>query len=187
MRIHHDKHHGKYVSNTKELIVGTSLEKESNILNIIKYADENKKISLFNNAAQSYNHAFYWECMNNNMNNKLNNIEKLKNTELLKLIETSFGSFDNFRLKFIDSGVTLFGSGWVWLILNKTTNKLEIIQTLNADTPIKNNNLKPLLVMDVWEHAYYLNYQNIRLNYIQAFVDHLINWDFVIAQYQNVK
>ena len=122
VRIHHDKHHAKYVSNVKDLIANTPLQSESNMINLVHAANANKNTALFNNAAQSYNHAFYWECMKANGGGKPSaEFKKLNN-----LIEKSFGTFENFKTKFVEASTTVFGSGWVWLVYNKQTSLLEV-------------------------------------------------------------
>lgn len=184
VRIHHDKHHAKYVANTVELLKSTSFEgvegTATTIAGVLRYAAKKGQQGLFNNAAQSYNHALYWECMSP-PTDAAADARKPTDARLVALINQAFGSYDKFRAAFVDAGATVFGSGWVWLVLNEE-GKLEILKTSNAGTPIVNDGITALLVMDVWEHAYYLKYQNLRPNYIEAFVDRLINWDFVAAQ-----
>ena len=168
MKFHHDKHYAKYVSTTKSMIEGTPLQKES-IESIIRKTVGKDQV-LFNNAAQAWNHAFYWKGMKAGGGGPpLGNIAKL--------IDKSFGSYADFKQQFVSAGNSLFGSGWVWLVSNK--DGLKILKTSNADTPLVNKDTKPLLTMDVWEHAYYLDYQNMRATYVDSFLDHLVNWDFV--------
>lgn len=169
LEFHHDKHHKTYVDNTLKFIAGTDLEKDSLEEIIKKTAKDQSKASIFNNAAQVFNHSFYWECM------KKNGGGKPAGAIANKIIE-SFGSYEKFVEEFKNAGIGQFGSGWVWLATDGS--KLQIIKTSNADTPLTTG-LKPLLVADVWEHAYYLDYQNRRADYLTAFVDKLINWDFV--------
>jgi Fe-Mn family superoxide dismutase len=164
---HYSKHHQTYVTNLNNLISDTDL-KDKNLEEIIKISNKNNQIGIFNNAAQIWNHTFYWNSMKKNGGGKPS--EKLLN----KIIE-DFGSFDQFISNFKAAGATQFGSGWVWLVLNK--DKLEILKTSNAKTPITSD-LIPLITMDVWEHAYYLDFQNARPKYIETFLDNLINWDF---------
>ena len=165
LEFHYGKHHAGYVTNLNKLIAGTPFENKS--------LDEIVKTSqggMFNNAAQVWNHTFYWNCMTPNP-------KKAQPTgKLMDAIVRDFGSFDAFKEKFINACVTLFGSGWAWLVADKS-GKLSIVQTSNAQTPLTEG-LKPLLVCDVWEHAYYLDYQNLRANYINEFWS-LINWEFV--------
>ena len=166
---HHGKHHNTYVVNINKLIEGTDLAKET-LENIIKKtAGDSAKISMFNNAAQVWNHSFYWQCMKP----KGGGAPKGPVAEKIK---ADFGSYEKFAEEFKNAGFTQFGSGWAWLILKD--GKLEIMKTPNADTPIAHG-VKPVLTVDVWEHAYYLDYQNRRADYLSAFVENLINWDFV--------
>jgi Fe-Mn family superoxide dismutase len=171
LRVHHDKHHAKYVDTTNSLIAGTNLESQS-LEEIIKSSFK-KDQGLFNNAAQSWNHAFYWKCM------KRNGGGQPKSKKLLELIVASFGSFDNFKKEFAAAGNTAFGSGWAWLVYNSKTKKLLVTKTIGADNPMTTASQHPILTMDVWEHAYYLDYQNMRPTYVDAFLNKLVNWDFV--------
>lgn len=130
---------------------------------------------LFNNAAQVYNHSFYWQCMKKGGGGE-------PTGRLLELINQAFGSFANFRNEFENAGNTAFGSGWAWLVWSASDNALKVLKTSNAETPLTDDNLTVLLTMDVWEHAYYLDYQNLRPEYVKIFMDHLVNWDFVASQ-----
>jgi Fe-Mn family superoxide dismutase len=169
MNYHYGKHHQAYVTNLNNLIAGTDLSSLS-LEAIIKATYNDKtKVGIFNNAAQVWNHTFYWHSM------KPNGGGKPSSPILDKIIE-DFGSYENFITEFKNAGATQFGSGWAWLVLEN--NKLKITKTGNAETPLTSN-AKPLLTMDVWEHAYYLDYQNARPNYIDTFLNHLVNWDFV--------
>jgi Fe-Mn family superoxide dismutase len=169
LEFHHGKHHKGYVEKTNQLIEGTDLA-DKDLETIIKDASKNvSNKSLFNNAAQAWNHTFFWQCM------KTGGVGKPRG-KIAEKIDASFGSHEKFAETFKSSGVGLFGSGWVWLILKG--DKLDIMQASNADTPIVHG-YKPLLVVDVWEHAYYLDYQNRRADFLQGFIDHLVNWDFV--------
>lgn len=169
LEFHHDKHHKTYVDNTLKFIAGTDLEKDTLEEIIKKTFNDQSKVSIFNNAAQVFNHSFYWECMKKNGGGK-------PSGEIAEKISTSFGSYEKFIEEFKNAGIGQFGSGWVWLATDGS--KLQIIKTSNADNPLTKG-LKPLLVADVWEHAYYLDYQNRRADYLTAFTDKLINWDFV--------
>ena len=162
---HYGQHHAGYVKNLNNLIENSKFENMS-LEEIIK----NSEGSIFNNAAQVWNHTFYWHCMTP---------EKDAHPQalLLKTLERDFGSFDNFKQMFIKQAATLFGSGWLWLVCDKE-GKLSLLQTSNAETPLTNNELRPLLVCDVWEHAYYLDQQNLRLAYLNEFWQ-IINWKFV--------
>ena len=169
LNYHYGKHHQAYVTNLNNLIKGTDLESKK-LEEIIKISSQDKsKIAIFNNAAQVWNHTFYWHSMKPNGGGE-------PNGQILEKIIADFGSFQNFVTDFKNAGATQFGSGWAWLVLED--NKLKITKTANAETPLTSN-AKPLMTMDVWEHAYYLDYQNARPNYIDIFLNHLVNWDFV--------
>ena len=165
---HYGQHHASYVKNLNNLIENSIYEK-MDLEDIIK----NSEGSVFNNAAQVWNHTFYWHCMTP---------EKgyLPQALLLKNIERDFSSFENFKQLFIKQAATLFGSGWLWLVSDKN-GTLSLKQTSNAETPITDNELRPLLTCDVWEHAYYLDQQNQRLAYLNEFWQ-IINWKFVEKQ-----
>jgi len=165
---HYGKHHRAYVDNLNKLIAGTDLEKKSLEEIIMISAKDSAKAGIFNNAAQIWNHSFYWKSL------------KAKGggeppAALKQKMEASFGSVDACKKEFTAAAATQFGSGWAWLVLDGSN--LKIIKTGNADTPLTKN-MKPLLTMDVWEHAYYLDYQNRRADYISAVLDKLINWGF---------
>lgn len=174
LQYHHGKHHAKYVATTNSMIDGTKYEKLS-LVEIIKKAHSDKNQGLFNNAAQSYNHAFYWMCMTPK------NGGGIPTGIVLEKLESNFGSFGDFKKQFIEAGNTAFGSGWAWLVYNSRSGKLLVQKTIGADNPMTTKGIVPLLCMDVWEHAYYLDYQNLRTSYVDAFMDHLVNWDFVKA------
>jgi len=168
LSFHHGKHHNTYVTNLNNLIEGTDLAGAS-LEDIIKAtAKDAGKAGIFNNAAQVWNHTFYWHSMKPNGGGAPSGAIAAK-------ITADFGSYDNFTEQFKTAGLTQFGSGWAWLVLKD--NKLEIMKTANADTPIAHG-VKPILTVDVWEHAYYLDYQNARPNYLDTFISSLINWDF---------
>ena len=167
--IHYGKHHNAYVEKTNKLIEGTDLA-DKELEKIIKETvNEASKAALFNNAAQVWNHSFYWQCMKPGGGGS-------PSGAIVEKINSDFGSFEKFTELFKDAGTTQFGSGWAWLVMKK--GHLEIMKTSNADTPVAHD-LTPLLTLDVWEHAYYLDYQNRRPDYISAFIQHLINWEFV--------
>ena len=166
---HHGKHHNAYVTNLNKLIESGDLASET-LENIIKKtANEADKAGIFNNAAQVWNHTFYWHSM-------IPNGGGSPTGNIAQKIDADFGGYENFIKELKDAGLTQFGSGWAWLVLKN--NKLAIMKTANADTPIAHG-VKPLLTVDVWEHAYYLDYQNGRGNYLDAFIKNLINWQFV--------
>lgn len=162
---HYGQHHAAYVKNLNNLIENSKFENMS-LEDIIK----NSEGAIFNNAAQVWNHTFYWHCMTPEKSCQPQAL-------LLKTIERDFGSLDNFKQMFIKQAATLFGSGWLWLVCDKE-GKLSLLQTSNAETPLTNDELRPLLVCDVWEHAYYLDQQNLRLAYLNEFWQ-IINWKFV--------
>lgn len=165
---HHGKHHNAYVTNLNKLIEGTPLAAKS-LEDIIKsVAGDAGKAGVFNNAAQVWNHTFYWNSMKPGGGGE-------PSGKLMDLIKDSFGDFGKFAEEFKTAGATQFGSGWAWLVLDGS--KLSVVKTPNAETPLTTNK-KPLLTIDVWEHAYYLDYQNRRPDYIATFLDKLVNWDF---------
>jgi Fe-Mn family superoxide dismutase len=166
---HYGKHHAAYVNNLNGLIDGTDLA-DASLEEIIDAADPG---GLYNNAAQVWNHTFYWESMSPNGGGA-------PSGDLAAAIDSSFGSYDAFREQFTADAVGNFGSGWTWLV--KEGDGVAIVKTDDADTPIKHGQT-PLLTIDVWEHAYYLDYQNARPAYVAAFLDHLVNWDFAAANF----
>ncbi len=168
LEFHHDKHHAAYVNNLNNLTKGTEFE-EMEIIDIILKA----KGGIFNNAAQVWNHTFYFDQFGKNK------IEKLRG-ELLIAINSSFGSFDEFKEKFSNAAKTLFGSGWTWLV-KKPNGSLDIVQSTNAENPLTEG-LIPILTCDVWEHAYYLDYQNKRPDYISGFWT-IIDWEVISLRY----
>ena len=167
MEFHYGKHHKAYVDNVNKLIKGTEFE-ELSLEKIIKATVDNPEYTgIFNNAAQAWNHTFFWK----SMSPKGGGAPK---GELLKRMERDFGSYEKFAEEFKNAALTQFGSGWAWLVEDKE-GKLSIIKTSNADTPIARG-LKPIITLDVWEHAYYLDYQNRRAEFADAFLAHLVNW-----------
>jgi Fe-Mn family superoxide dismutase len=172
LEFHYGKHHQAYVTNGNNMIAGTEFENLP-VEDIIKKTAGNKdKAGIFNNAAQVWNHSFYWKCMKANGGGK-------PAGKIADKIKADFGSYEEFLDEFKKAGATQFGSGWAWLVLDNDT--LKVVKTANAENPITKN-LKPLLVVDVWEHAYYLDFQNRRPDYLTTFVDKLVNWDFVNSQ-----
>jgi Fe-Mn family superoxide dismutase len=169
LEFHYGKHHNAYVVNANKLLEGTDLAQEAPETIIKKTAGDSSKVGIFNNVAQAWNHAFYWRCMKPGGGG-------LPTGAIAQKINADFGTYQKFCDEFKNAGATQFGSGWAWLVVKD--GRLQVIKTSNADTPIAHG-LKPLLTVDVWEHAYYLDYQNRRVDYLQAFVDKLINWDFV--------
>ena len=168
---HHGKHHQAYVDNTNKLIAGTDLDGKDLEAIIKAAANDPAKKGLFNNAAQVWNHSFFWNCLKPGGGGK-------PSGKIAAKIDADLGGYEKFAADFKNAGATQFGSGWAWLVLKGGT--LAILPSANADTPLVQGH-KPLLVVDVWEHAYYLDYQNRRPDFLQAFLDHLVNWDFVNA------
>ncbi|WP_425062750.1 superoxide dismutase [Pyruvatibacter mobilis] len=161
---HHDKHHQKYVDTLNDLIKGTDNEGK-NLEDIIK-SSEGK---LFNQAAQVWNHTFFWNSMTPNGGGK-------PTGAVAEAIDRDFGSYDKFAEEFSNVAAGEFGSGWAWLVADDA-GKLSVISTHDADTPLAHGK-KAIITLDVWEHAYYLDYQNKRPDYIKTFLDKLVNWDF---------
>ncbi|MBF0470890.1 MAG: superoxide dismutase [Fe] [Gammaproteobacteria bacterium] len=162
---HHDKHHATYVTNLNKLIAGTPFA-DNTLEEIITTAPAG---GIFNNAAQVWNHTFYWNCLSANGGGPADGAIAAK-------IDSKFGSFSEFQQQFTQSALTNFGSGWTWLVEN-SDGSLEIVNTSNAATPLTNGQ-RPLLTCDVWEHAYYIDYRNARPQYLEAFWK-LVNWEFV--------
>lgn len=171
LSLHHGKHHQTYVDKTNQLIAGTELVGRE-LADIVRAsAGKPERQPLFNNAAQAWNHAFYWQSMRPKGGGT-------PSGELAQRIDSSFGSFDAFAKEFTAAATAQLGSGWAWLVADG--DKLAVFKTGNADTPIASGK-RPLLTLDVWEHAYYLDYQNKRADYVKAFLDHLANWEFAAA------
>jgi len=177
LEFHHGKHHQAYVTNLNNLLKDSPLANES-LENIIKTtAKDDAKVGVFNNAAQIWNHTFFWHSMKPNGGGA-------PTGDVAKLIDDAFGGFDKFKEEFKNAAVTQFGSGWAWLIVDG--GKLKITKTPNAVDPLSQSQTA-LLTVDVWEHAYYLDYQNRRPDFVQTFIDKLINWDFVNANLAKAK
>ncbi|MDE1985190.1 MAG: superoxide dismutase [Alphaproteobacteria bacterium] len=177
LEFHHDKHHQAYVTNTNKLIAGTELADKSLEELIAIAAKSPDKKALFNNAAQTWNHTFLWHSMAPNGGGK-------PHGAIAERITQDFKGYDSFVEAFTAAATGQFGSGWAWLVLNGS--KLEVTATTNADTPLVHGKV-PLLTIDVWEHAYYLDYQNRRPDYVKTFLDKLVNWDFVNANLAHAK
>ena len=171
LEFHHGKHHAAYVTNLNNLVAGTDLEAKSLEDTITAVAGDAGKAGIFNNAAQVWNHSFYWQCMKPGGGGQ-------PTGALAEKINADFGSYEAFVEQFKTAGATQFGSGWAWLVLDGGT--LKVTKTGNADLPLAHGQTA-LLTMDVWEHAYYLDYQNRRPDYITTFLEKLVNWDFVAA------
>lgn len=167
MEYHYGKHHRTYVENLNKLVKGTEFENMS-LDKIIKSTVDNPAYTaIFNNAAQAWNHEFFWKCMTPNGGGA-------PQGEMLARLEKDFGSYENFRQEFKNAATGQFGSGWAWLA--EKDGRLIVMKTSNADTPLAHE-MNPILTLDVWEHAYYLDYQNRRVEFIDAYLDHLVNWN----------
>ncbi len=168
LQYHHDKHHLAYVDNGNKFLQGSGLEGKS-LEDIVKES-YGKNASLFNNAGQHYNHIHFWKWMKKDGGgNKLPGALQAK-------VDSDLGGYDKFRTDFMAAGAGQFGSGWAWLAMKN--GKLEIMKTPNGENPLVHG-ATPILGVDVWEHSYYIDYRNARPKYLEAFVDHLINWDYV--------
>jgi Superoxide dismutase len=168
LEFHYGKHHAGYVNNLNKLVENTELA-DASLEEVVKaVAGDDSKAGIFNNAAQVWNHTFYWHSMKPNGGG-------MPTGALAAKIDNDFGSYEKFKETFKNAGVGQFGSGWAWLVLDGNT--LKVTKTANADLPIVHGQV-PLLTMDVWEHAYYLDYQNRRPDYAQTWLDNLVNWDF---------
>ena len=167
---HYGKHHRGYVDKLNELIAGTELADLSLQLLVARSFGRPERVGIFNSAAQAWNHDFYWRSMR-----PLGGGEPP--AALKQRIEASFGSVEACKQALAKAAISHFGSGWVWLVL--AADKLEVVSTVNADLPLTAD-VKPLLVLDVWEHAYYLDYQHRRTDYVEAVLDKLINWEFAL-------
>ena len=173
MGFHYGKHHQAYVDNLNKQVAGTPWAAGSTLEKVVvESAGNADKAAVFNNAAQAWNHAFFWNSMKPGGGGA-------PSGRVMELIGKSFGGFKEFKEAFLAAAAAQFGSGWVWLVQDGDT--LKIVKTSNADTPLAHGQ-KALLTCDVWEHAYYLDYQNRRKDFVQAFLDHLANWDFAAAQ-----
>jgi superoxide dismutase, Fe-Mn family len=168
MDFHYGKHHQAYVDTLNKLVQEKGLSGSLEEIIVASASDPDLK-TVFNNAAQDWNHTFYWSSMKHKGGGK-------PTGAIADLINKSFGNYDSFKAKFVEAGTKQFGSGWVWLIID-TDDTLKIVATGNADLPLIHGQ-KALLTCDIWEHAYYLDYQNRRKDYVTVFLDHLVNWDF---------
>jgi len=171
MGLHYGRHHKGYVHNLNRLTEGLP-EAAMSLGEVILAALPGP---LFNNAAQAWNHEFFWNSLKPTGGGA-------PDGELAAAIERDFGSFDRFKERFTKAALSLFGSGWTWLVVDN--GKLLITQTADADTPMKHGQT-PLLTLDVWEHAYYVDYHNARAKFVDAFINHLVNWDFAAANFAN--
>ncbi len=170
---HHEKHHQTYVTNLNNLLQENEELQKKSLEELVLYTSRMpNETAIFNNAAQIWNHTFFWYSIKPSGGGK-------PTGKILKKINKDFGSYENFTTEFNQAATHQFGSGWVWLIFSN--GKLRIIKTSNAETPITQS-MKPLLNCDVWEHAYYIDYRNKRLDYITVYMEHMINWQFAESQ-----
>jgi len=172
MKFHHDKHHATYVKTTNELLEKAGTTAKS-LEAVIRSAAEGGDKKLFNNAAQAWNHAFFWECLTPK--------SAAPSGDLRAAIDKTFGGLDGLKTKFVQEGVDQFGSGWVWLIARG--GDLAVVTTHDAATPIVEAGVTAILTCDVWEHAYYLDYKQDRKAFLEGFFDKLANWSFAESQY----
>ncbi|MBO7483523.1 MAG: superoxide dismutase [Alphaproteobacteria bacterium] len=170
MYFHYEKHYAGYVNTTNNLLKETDLQDKTLEQIILTAASDDIYTTLFNNAAQVWNHEFFWR----SLTPQLQTIP----ASLSARIDKDFGSLTQLQDTLIKKGLAQFGSGWVWLVADK--QNLRIMTTSNAQTPLTTPNLKPLLCLDVWEHAYYLDYQNLRKDYLTQIVQHCLNWEFAV-------
>jgi Fe-Mn family superoxide dismutase len=176
LEYHHDKHHQAYVTNGNNLLKDSGLEGKG-LEEVVKQSF-GKNQGLFNNAGQHYNHIHFWKWM------KAGGGGKKIPAALQKAIDSDLGGYDKFRTDFIQAGVTQFGSGWCWITVQN--GKLAITKTPNGENPLVHGGT-PILGCDVWEHSYYIDYRNARPKYLEAFVDNLINWDYVLEFYEKAR
>ncbi len=170
---HYGKHHVAYITNYNNLVAGTPFDAMSLEEVIAATANDAQKVGVFNNGAQAWNHSFYWNCLSPNGGGE-------PTGELAAKIAADFGSFDKFKDELKAAAATQFGSGWAWLVLDGDT--LKVTKTGNAQTPMTSGQ-KPILTIDVWEHAYYLDFQNRRPDYVASVIDNLLNWEFAAANF----
>jgi len=170
---HHGKHHQTYVDMVNKLVPGTEFESDSLEVIVMKTAGKPERVPLFNNAAQTWNHTFYWQ--------SLDPRGGTPGGRIAAKIDESFGGLDALKKELADACTGQFGSGWAWLVAEG--DRLKVVKTPNAETPFTKGQC-PLLVIDVWEHAYYLDYQNRRVDYAKAVIDKLLNWNFAESNLQ---
>ena len=169
---HHGKHHQTYVTNLNNLIKDTDLKDSSLEEIVVKSSKDSSMAGIFNNAGQHWNHILFWQCMKPNGGGSMP-------SELESRITSDLGGIDQFKEAFIQAGTTQFGSGWAWLAIDN--GKLVVTKSPNASNPLVDG-MKPILGCDVWEHSYYIDYRNKRPDYLKAFLDSLVNWEFVASQ-----
>ena len=169
---HHGKHHQTYVTNLNNLLKDNELQSASLEDIVVKSSKETSMAGILNNAGQHWNHILFWQCMKPNGGGSIP-------SELEARLNSDFGSVDQFKEAFVQAGTTQFGSGWAWLAIDN--GKLVVTKSANASNPLVDG-MKPILGCDVWEHSYYIDYRNKRPDYLKAFLDSLVNWEFVASQ-----
>ena len=169
---HHGKHHQTYVTNLNNLLKDNELQGASLEDIVIKSSKDASMAGIFNNAGQHWNHILFWQCMKPNGGGSMPSVLETR-------LNSDFGSIDQFKEAFIQAGTTQFGSGWAWLAIDN--GKLVVTKSANASNPLVDG-MKPILGCDVWEHSYYIDYRNKRPDYLKAFLDSLVNWEFVASQ-----
>ena len=169
---HHGKHHQTYVTNLNNLLKDNELQGASLEDIVVKSSKDTSMVGIFNNAGQHWNHILFWQCMKPNGGGSIP-------SELEARLNSDFGSVDQFKEAFVQAGTTQFGSGWAWLAIDN--GKLVVTKSANASNPLIDG-MKPILGCDVWEHSYYIDYRNKRPDYLKAFLDSLVNWEFVASQ-----
>ena len=174
LSFHYGKHHAAYINNFNNLVSGTPFDSLGLEEVIAQAATDSQKVGMFNNGAQAWNHSFYWNCLTPDGGGE-------PSGDLAAKIVQDFGSFDTFKNELKNAAATQFGSGWAWLVLEGKT--LKVVKTGNAQTP-STSGQTPILTIDVWEHAYYLDYQNRRPDYVAAVIDNLINWTFAAENFR---
>ena len=172
LEFHHGKHHQTYVTNLNNLLKDNELQGASLEDIVVKSSKDTSMAGIFNNAGQHWNHILFWQCMKPNGGGSIP-------SELEARLNSDFGSVDQFKEAFIQAGTTQFGSGWAWLAIDN--GKLVVTKSANASNPLVDG-MKPILGCDVWEHSYYIDYRNKRPDYLKAFLDSLVNWEFVASQ-----
>ena len=169
---HHGKHHQTYVTNLNNLVKDTDMQNSSLEEIVVKSSKDPSMAGMFNNAGQHWNHILFWQCMKPNGGGSMP-------SELESRITSDLGGIDQFKEAFIQAGITQFGSGWAWLAIDN--GKLVVTKSPNASNPLVDG-MKPILGCDVWEHSYYIDYRNKRPDYLKAFLDSMVNWEFVASQ-----
>lgn len=172
LRTHHDKHHATYVKNVNAMLEGQS---PASLEEVVRQAAESQNRKLFNNSAQAWNHAFFWECMTASGGGQ-------PSGALAQAIQSSFGGLEPLKARFVEEGATHFASGWAWIVAKG--EELSVISTHDADSALIRDGVVPVLVCDVWEHAYYLDYKQDRKGFLEQWFDKLVNWRFVEQQFQ---